>query len=214
MFLATLTLAALPVAAAPATLNGGVVWHDGALSNAVGMAAKEDQLVMLYFWRDGSDYCAKLWQDTLSSDQAQSALGDVVCYSANHGTAQGAREIQVKVCHGYRFGSGVLKQANRVAGYAFTPAHIAQVLDAGVADDDYYIVMEYIEEAETLERFSNGQSLLSPVRIAELGAFGEFIEMPEFIGAGRAPRGPDVDQRYLALEVGAFQTVRAAADSG
>lgn len=90
MFLATLTLAALPVAAAPAN-NGGVVWHDGALSNAVGKAAQEEKLVMLYFWRDGSEYCAKLWHDTLSSEKAQGALGDVVCYSANHGTAQGAK---------------------------------------------------------------------------------------------------------------------------
>ena len=47
--------------------------------------------------------------------------------------------------------------------------HIARLLDAGLAQDDYYIVMEYIEEAETLERFSGGRGLLSPVRVAELG---------------------------------------------
>lgn len=47
--------------------------------------------------------------------------------------------------------------------------HIVQLRDAGFAGDDYYIVMQYVEEANTLEQFASGERLLSPARIAQLG---------------------------------------------
>ncbi|MEM7310126.1 MAG: thioredoxin family protein [Planctomycetota bacterium] len=84
MLIETLALCAL--ATAP---GSDLVWHDGALSNAVGKARAEEKMVLVYFWMDGSEYCKELWDNTLTTDVGQEVLGDFVLYSAKHGTAQG-----------------------------------------------------------------------------------------------------------------------------
>ena len=92
MLLETLALAAL--AGAPAQPVGELTWHDGALSNAVGKARTEDKMVLVYFWMDGSEYCKKLWDETLTSETGQKALGEFVLYSAKHGTPQGTNLVE------------------------------------------------------------------------------------------------------------------------
>ena len=79
-------LAAPPVDPAPAELS----WFDGTLPRAVARARDEDRMVAVYFWRNGSEYCAKLYQETLQDERAVAALGSFVLLSADHGDSMGA----------------------------------------------------------------------------------------------------------------------------
>ena len=65
-------------------------WFDGPFSNAVGQARQNDQWVMVYFWRDGSEYCSQLWQETLTRPEAAAALDDHLLVSAAHGDGRTA----------------------------------------------------------------------------------------------------------------------------
>ena len=70
-----------------------------------------------------------------------------------------------------RFGSaffeGLFYNETRAAGRLRHP-NIVQLVDAGIDGRDYYIVMEYVSEAQTLEAYCSGERLLSPERIAEI----------------------------------------------
>jgi len=94
LLLTSLVALGLPTSSAPAPASlsqpaGELVWHDGALTNAVGQARAADKMVLLYFWMDGSESCKAFWHDTLATDAGQAALGEFVLYSAKHGTPQG-----------------------------------------------------------------------------------------------------------------------------
>ena len=55
------------------------------LADATAKAGEKDELILAYFWADGSEYCAKLYQETLSAEDALPAMENFVCFSAKHG---------------------------------------------------------------------------------------------------------------------------------
>ncbi len=86
MFWSDLALRAA-LLASPLAVDAGpdsVKWHFGPLPDALAKAKAQHQLCMIYFWRDGSDYCAKLYEETLQNPHVAPLLGDMVCYSAKH----------------------------------------------------------------------------------------------------------------------------------
>ena len=89
MIALSLLLSTLTVA--PPTTGAELEWFDGPLTSAVGQAAQDDALVMVYFWRNGSDHCTQLYQETLSNERAVKALASTVCYSANYDDAAGSK---------------------------------------------------------------------------------------------------------------------------
>ena len=62
------------------------------LATAKAKAQSINKPILVYCWADGSDYCGKLWQETLSQGEAAAPLGQFVCYSARHG-ADGVQAI-------------------------------------------------------------------------------------------------------------------------
>jgi len=86
----TTILAALCVASPVTELE----WFEGPFSNAVGAAARADKPLFVYVWAEGSDYCARTWTETLSTEEAAAELAGAVCFSANAGQARGARLVQ------------------------------------------------------------------------------------------------------------------------
>ena len=89
MIALSLLLSTLTVA--PSTTGAELEWFDGPLTSAVGQAAENDGLVMVYFWRNGSERCTQMYQETLTNETAVKALGDMVCYSANYDDAAGGK---------------------------------------------------------------------------------------------------------------------------
>ena len=62
------------------------------LAEAQSQARTLDQPILIYCWADGSDYCTKLYQDTLSNKESAGEMADFVCYSAKHGDA-GTKQV-------------------------------------------------------------------------------------------------------------------------
>ncbi len=79
------TLLSPTLTAAP-PCGGGIEWHYGSLDQALQLAGQKSGLALVYFWADGSDYCGKLYQETLNTDAAAAALDGMVCFSAKHDT--------------------------------------------------------------------------------------------------------------------------------
>ena len=57
------------------------------LAEAQTRARDTSKPILIYCWMNGSDYCTKLFQETLSAKGAADKLGEFVCYSAKHGGA-------------------------------------------------------------------------------------------------------------------------------
>lgn len=62
------------------------------LAEAKALATTSQKPILIYCWADGSEYCTKLYQDTLSAAGAGTALSNFVCFSAKHGGA-GVKEM-------------------------------------------------------------------------------------------------------------------------
>lgn len=82
------TALALTLSASPANAPG-LQWHQGTLDSALDKAAAHEVPAVVYFWRDGSEYCAKFFQETLADERIVKALGHSVLVSAQHGTDDG-----------------------------------------------------------------------------------------------------------------------------
>lgn len=83
--LAAASFLTIPVLAQPKPAQPPTWVHS--LAEAQQLAATNNKPILVYCWMDGSDYCTKLYQDTLSAEDATGALGDYICYSAKHGGA-------------------------------------------------------------------------------------------------------------------------------
>jgi len=88
MLITTALLASFALPAAPIA-EPNLTWHQGTLETALGEAGERETLAAVYFWRNGSDYCADFYQNTLGDDRIISAMGDFVLFSAQHGTTEG-----------------------------------------------------------------------------------------------------------------------------
>ncbi|MCR9245262.1 MAG: hypothetical protein NXI31_09535 [bacterium] len=62
----------------------GVEWLYS-LPAAKAKATTINRPILVYCWSEGSDYCGKLWRETLAVDEAIEPMGQFVCYSAKHG---------------------------------------------------------------------------------------------------------------------------------
>ena len=65
-------------------------WRVGPLESCLATAQATQKPVLVYFWLEGSDYCAKLWGETLTAEGVQPELGEFVCVSADVVTPFGA----------------------------------------------------------------------------------------------------------------------------
>ena len=72
-FFSVLLFAATLTAPAPEPVDWVYSFAD-----ATARAAASDRPILVYCWADGSDYCGKLWQETLSQQQAATAMGEFV----------------------------------------------------------------------------------------------------------------------------------------
>lgn len=89
--LTTLLLTATMAPALHAPAPQGVEWFQGSLDQAIAQARENDSHVLVYFWRNGSDHCGALYQQTLQHDKTGAAMGDVVCLSANYDEDAGGK---------------------------------------------------------------------------------------------------------------------------
>ena len=80
-----------PVEIHPSNGTAEVDWVYS-LPAAIEKAKAEDRMILAYFWADGSDYCSKLYQETLSAADSGAALERFVCVSARHGE-EGMQEL-------------------------------------------------------------------------------------------------------------------------
>ena len=62
----------------------GIEWKYGSFESALQSSAQKSGLTMIYFWADGSEFCGKLYTETLSKAAAATATKGIVCYSAKH----------------------------------------------------------------------------------------------------------------------------------
>ena len=51
-------------------------WRVGPLESCLATAQATQKPVLVYFWLEGSDYCAKLWGETLTAEGVQPELGE------------------------------------------------------------------------------------------------------------------------------------------
>lgn len=84
----------LPLLALAALPTSGIEWRDDAFSTVLQRAEAQERPVLVYFWMDGSEYCTKFWQETLSQESVQSHLTGYTCYSANNGTDRGHELVE------------------------------------------------------------------------------------------------------------------------
>ncbi len=75
---------------APLSAPRDVQWQDGSFDRLMRQAQAERLPTMVYFWRNGSEYCTQMYQETLSNEQCQESMQDFLCYSANYDTPAGA----------------------------------------------------------------------------------------------------------------------------
>lgn len=55
------------------------------MADAQTRAQATSKPILIYCWMDGSDYCTKLFQETLSAQESAGAMGEFICFSAKHG---------------------------------------------------------------------------------------------------------------------------------
>lgn len=91
MLIAPLILSLTPTTPPPAELT----WFEGSLDQAVAQAREKDSHVLVYFWRNGSDHCSSLYQNTLQNAEVPAALGDMVCLSANYDEKAGGKMFEI-----------------------------------------------------------------------------------------------------------------------
>ena len=66
-----------------------IIWHDRPIAETLAEAAVSKRPILLYFWMDGSDHCADLWNQTLAMPDAAKDLLPFVCHSAKATTKVG-----------------------------------------------------------------------------------------------------------------------------
>lgn len=107
-----------------------IPWFDGPFSNALGRAREEESLVAVYFWTEGSEYCQRMFQETLSTPEGGTELAGMVCYSADVAAPQGARLVQrfgVSTLPTVLFVTGEGHAEDVVIGFAPLPAFRSEV---------------------------------------------------------------------------------------
>jgi hypothetical protein len=85
------TSATAPILSATA---GGVEWHQGTFFDAKGQAGAARKQILLYFWANGSNNCVAMYQNTMADEKVVSAMGKMVCMSANTGDPAGYKLVQ------------------------------------------------------------------------------------------------------------------------
>lgn len=78
-----------------------LTWNTGPFLNSLGRAASLEQMLVVYFWIDGSEHCVQLYQETLQSDTAARELAGFVLHSADLASDGGAQLVE-------RYGVGVV----------------------------------------------------------------------------------------------------------
>lgn len=79
---------------AAAGQSSSITWHDRPLADSLAEAATAKRPVLVYFWMDGSQHCADLWAQTLSTKEAEKDLAAFVCHSAKATTKSGRALVQ------------------------------------------------------------------------------------------------------------------------
>lgn len=69
-----------------------ITWHDRPIAATLAEAMVSKRPVLLYFWMEGSDHCADLWNQTLAKPGATKDLLPFVCHSAK-ATSKVGREL-------------------------------------------------------------------------------------------------------------------------
>ena len=84
----------LPLCIAAGLASAGtpdIEWHDS-LSAARTAAQAESRPILVYFWLDGSEYCKRMYAETLTTEAGAAALAKFECVSVPAGSA-GARTL-------------------------------------------------------------------------------------------------------------------------
>ena len=68
----------------------GLNWHQGDLDSALAASRAHGNTTVVYFWRNGSEYCASFYQETLADDRVLEAMQSNLLVSAQHGTDAGS----------------------------------------------------------------------------------------------------------------------------
>ncbi len=77
------TIAAVCAAATPlvAQRDSTAIEWESSLASALRAAAKDSRKIAIYFWIGDSDYCRRMWEETLGRDRAVAELSQFVCLS-------------------------------------------------------------------------------------------------------------------------------------
>ena len=87
-------LAAALLSSLPGHGADEVPWFQGPFSAALEKAGAEGKLVFAYFWMDSSEYCVRVYGETINTESAAVELNDFVCFSANATQPEGGELIK------------------------------------------------------------------------------------------------------------------------
>ncbi len=76
------------------TAQNEVKWFEGPFSAALEKARTESQPIFAYFWMDSSEYCVRVYGETITTDAAAAELSDYICFSANATQEEGSQLIK------------------------------------------------------------------------------------------------------------------------
>ena len=149
MFLSTAL--ALSLAALPARPLATLDWHQGSFEAALSTAEERDTLVALYFWRDGSRYCAEFYQNTLGDPRTAEVLAPYVLMGAKHGTEAGNALFErygVKTLPTVLFVRADGTPEDAVAGFAETDAFLQEMERISKGELTMSALVAALEEAD------------------------------------------------------------------
>ena len=85
-------LTSTPLSAASA--GDPLKWEYGPYAGALAKAREQGSPLLVYFWRDGSEMCGRLYTESLAAEDSSEVLDGYVCYSAKLDDETGAKVFQ------------------------------------------------------------------------------------------------------------------------
>jgi len=121
------------------------------MAEAEARAQQQDRPILVYCWADGSDYCTRLYQETLSAEDTAEALQPFVLYSAKHGatgTAEVFERYGVKTLPTMLFVQPAGEAEDLIQGFIPTAAFVAELARIRSGKDTVSDLERRIREAE------------------------------------------------------------------
>jgi thioredoxin-related protein len=110
--------------------HGKIAWYQGSFDDAVREATRTKKIIFIDFWTSWCVWCKRLDADTFSNDAVADAMKDVLCYSVDAESADGAPLAKKFAAKGYPTlifldPDGALR--DRIGGYLAADAFLKEL---------------------------------------------------------------------------------------